>query len=231
MTNQQLINLLESFMDGQTTVEQETQLADFFRQATDADRPEGISNDDWQAYCEMFRMFENGMEDHTATIRPVETDASEKKHRILPLRWMTAAASVAVLLVGTLTLWNHTTDQPQPIAQSQPAITPVETDTVAVDRRQIPLDSITPPAKTTKRKIRRLHSVPPPPKEYLAETGTTKTVDKAISQADLDEAVAQAELLLQAMQLQQMVELNDSKMQYLQAMDALDAEEEEYVEQ
>ena len=64
MTNQQLINLLESFMDGQTTVEQETQLADFFRQATDADRPEGISNDDWQAYCEMFRMFENGMEDH-----------------------------------------------------------------------------------------------------------------------------------------------------------------------
>ena len=52
-----------------------------------------------------------------------------------------------------------------------------------------------------------------------------------ISQADLDEAVAQAELLLQAMQLQQMVELNDSKMQYLQAMDALDAEEEEYVEQ
>ena len=102
---------------------------------------------------------------------------------------------------------------------------------MAVDRRQIPLDSITPPAKTTKRKIRRLHSVPPPPKEYLAETGTTKTVDKAISQADLDEAVAQAELLLQAMQLQQMVELNDSKMQYLQAMDALDAEEEEYVEQ
>ena len=80
MTNQQLINLLESFMDGQTTVEQETQLADFFRQATDADRPEGISNDDWQAYCEMFRMFENGMEDHTATIRPVGTDASEKKH-------------------------------------------------------------------------------------------------------------------------------------------------------
>ena len=147
MTNQQLINLLESFMDGQTTVEQETQLADFFRQATDADRPEGISNDDWQAYCEMFRMFENGMEDHTATIRPVRTDASEKKHRILPLRWMTAAASVAVLLVGALTLWNHTTDQPQPIAQSQPAITPVETDTVAVDRRQIPLDSITPPAK------------------------------------------------------------------------------------
>ena len=104
MTNQQLINLLESFMDGQTTVEQETQLADFFRQATDADRPEGISNDDWRAYCEMFRMFENGMEDHTATIRPVRTDASEKKHRILPLRWMTAAASVAVLLVGALTL-------------------------------------------------------------------------------------------------------------------------------
>lgn len=57
MTDRQIILLLKRYMDGFTTVEEETALADFFCTATDADRPDAISDADWSAYREMFCMF------------------------------------------------------------------------------------------------------------------------------------------------------------------------------
>lgn len=54
MTDRQIISLLKRYMDGATTVEEETALADFFCTATDADRPDAISAADWSAYREMF---------------------------------------------------------------------------------------------------------------------------------------------------------------------------------
>lgn len=57
MTDRQIISLLKRYMDGATTVEEETALADFFCTATDADRPDAISATDWSAYREMFCMF------------------------------------------------------------------------------------------------------------------------------------------------------------------------------
>ena len=43
MTDRQIISLLKRYMDGATTVEEETALAEFFCTATDADRPDAIS--------------------------------------------------------------------------------------------------------------------------------------------------------------------------------------------
>lgn len=57
MTDRQIISLLKRYMDGTTTVEEETALAEFFCTATDADRPDAISAADWSAYREMFCMF------------------------------------------------------------------------------------------------------------------------------------------------------------------------------
>ena len=57
MTDRQIISLLKRYMDGATTVEEETALAEFFCTATDADRPDAISAADWSAYREMFCMF------------------------------------------------------------------------------------------------------------------------------------------------------------------------------
>ena len=57
MTDRQIISLLKRYMDGATTVEEETALTEFFCTATDADRPDAISAADWSAYCEMFCMF------------------------------------------------------------------------------------------------------------------------------------------------------------------------------
>ena len=57
MTDRQIISLLKRYMDGATTVEEETALTEFFCTATDADRPDAISAADWSAYREMFCMF------------------------------------------------------------------------------------------------------------------------------------------------------------------------------
>ena len=57
MTDRQIISLLKRYMEGATTVEEETALAEFFGMATDADRPDAISADDWRTYKEMFGMF------------------------------------------------------------------------------------------------------------------------------------------------------------------------------
>ena len=52
--------LLKRFMDGETSVEEEMALTEYFREATDEDRPDSIPEEDWEAYREMFRMFEDG---------------------------------------------------------------------------------------------------------------------------------------------------------------------------
>lgn len=57
MTDRQIISLQKRYMDGSTTVEEETALTEFFCTATDADRPDAISATDWSAYREMFCMF------------------------------------------------------------------------------------------------------------------------------------------------------------------------------
>ena len=61
MTDRQIISLLKRYMEGATTVEEETALAEFFGMATDADRPDAISADDWRTYKEMFGMFASEM--------------------------------------------------------------------------------------------------------------------------------------------------------------------------
>ena len=54
MTDLQIISLLQRYMDGLTTIDEENVLAEYFSKATDDDRPDEISADDWRAYREMF---------------------------------------------------------------------------------------------------------------------------------------------------------------------------------
>ena len=53
-------DLLKRFMDGKTSVEEEDALAEYFSEAGDEDRPNNIPKEDWEAYREMFRMFDDG---------------------------------------------------------------------------------------------------------------------------------------------------------------------------
>ena len=222
MTKPQLIDLLARFMDGATTVTEETRLANFFRSATEADRPKEISAADWQAYGELFRMFDT------------ECPAAEtRKPRQLALRWTAVAAASVAVLLGALTLWRHPSEEAVPLTQVQQPVG----DTIAVDRK-VPADStVVPAVKPRKRKRHRLQSMPPIPKTYLAEAPAdkasegTETSTFDISQEDLEAAMRQADRLLQAMQMQQEAAFGDAQSEFLQAMDALDTDDEEYIEQ
>ena len=98
-SHQQIEALLDKFMDGQTTVEEEALLADYFRSA---DVPA-----EWEDYRAMFDYFDRGMTPPVATPRP--------RHAW----WWTAgaAAAIAALIVGVTVLnrlVSTTTTTPEP---------------------------------------------------------------------------------------------------------------------
>ena len=69
----ELEGMLARFMDGETSVEEETALAEYFQDATDEDKPAGMSEEDWAAYREMFRQFDEGFEDVEYMARHIES--------------------------------------------------------------------------------------------------------------------------------------------------------------
>ena len=103
MTDRQIISLLKRYMDGATTVEEETALADFFCTATDADRPDAISAADWNAYREMFCMFAS-----EAAEKDQQNEAATTIVQRFTLRntllWVASVAAVAVLVFAVSAL-------------------------------------------------------------------------------------------------------------------------------
>ena len=98
-SHQQIEALLDKFMDGQTTVEEEALLADYFRS--------GDVPAEWEDYRAMFDYFDRGMTPPVATPRP--------RHAW----WWTAgaAAAIAALIVGVTVLnrpASTTTTAPEP---------------------------------------------------------------------------------------------------------------------
>ena len=110
MTDRQIISLLQRYMDGLTTIDEEKALAEYFSKATDDDRPNEISTDDWRAYREMFGMFATGEE---ASEQPKQEQANVQRRFTLRkvVVGITSAAAVALLLFAASTqLNNNTTD-------------------------------------------------------------------------------------------------------------------------
>ena len=97
MKHTDIILLLSRFMDGETTVREERQLAQYFRSATAHDRPEQIAPEDWAAYCEMFRQFDQGMVSSEPAPQPLQAPTHAGRHVFG--RYLTAAASAAAVIV------------------------------------------------------------------------------------------------------------------------------------
>lgn len=104
-------HLLERFMDGNTTLEEEQLLAQFFRQTH-------IVPSEWQPHKQMFAYFDSGMK--PADLASEESEEKTTKRPTLPRQWI-AAAAVAVLLVGAcLALWlNRPAPERKQIADRQ----------------------------------------------------------------------------------------------------------------
>ena len=100
-SHQQIEALLDKFMDGQTTVEEEALLADYFR------------NDDvpakWEDYRFMFDYFDRGMEGELVPVQEPQPSFT----RLMGKRWwgIAAAACITAAIVGTLLL-HHRSSTP-----------------------------------------------------------------------------------------------------------------------
>lgn len=186
-----LTQTLERFMDGETTLDEEAFLADFFRNATDNDKPDDIAAEDWQAYREMFRQFEEGF----------ESPAPQKaKHKSL---WtaLSAAAAVILLVVCLATLSLNKGNNEMPLTAEMQEIADTTTaDTVRV----LNVESI--PQKQEKpHRQRRLPYSPPVPRNLIA-ANAQQTMTREDS---LNEAMREVEAVVAAMTVYQELKISE----------------------
>lgn len=141
-SHQQIEALLDKFMDGQTSVEEEAQLADYFRSA---DVPA-----EWEDYRVMFDYFDNGMEGDLA---PVE-QPRPKLTRLMGQRWwgLAAAACITAAIVATALLHQPTTttvpDAPSVASNESTPIGETQDFASLHKTEQSPETSITRPVET-----------------------------------------------------------------------------------
>lgn len=238
MNEQQLLSLLQRYMDGLTTVDEESALAVFFGRASDADRPDAISAEDWKVYQEMFAMFapqaQSLTQKHKATKHEVieheaiELETTEHRSRFTLRQvsvWIASAAAVALIVFAASTQLRHDSPSSPTLAQhsvSTPAADSLS-DSISADQPQrIVVDSVRqklPKQKT--RKAPRPYWQPRPPKVYMA--GADKPSAAQLDSAKIEEAVRQADILLQTINALQSVEMDKLQLQALELM-----EDEEY---
>lgn len=222
MINRQIISLLKRYMEGATTVEEETALAEFFGMATDADRPDAISADDWRTYKEMFGMFAP----ETVAKDQQEGAGADAKERVTLRKvalWMASAAAVASLVFAVSALLPDNTQYVRPLAQQTGGVMPADSvaDSISAEQPQrIVADSVKQPEKLRMRKALRPYWQPRPPKVYVADADKDATMPA--DSADIEKAVRQADILLHAIKANQSAEIGQLE---LQAMEMFEADE------
>ena len=222
MTDLQIISLLQRYMDGLTTIDEEKALAEFFSKATDDNRPEAISADDWRAYREMFGMFATANEPIEQSKEEISAITHGFNLRNVAV-WITSAAAVALLVFAASTQLDNNKMDNQPLAQQ--VINKISVDSIAdsisAERPQpIAVDSIKPqPVKQQRHKTVRPYWQPRPPKVYVADV-----LDAKPDTTDIEEAVRQADILLQAISVHQSAEINQLELQALEVFEDDDSD-------
>ena len=104
---QEIADLLNKFMAGETSLDEENILAQYFRTHE--------VSDEWKEYKEMFALFDGGTVDIEQEGKPVA------KPKIIPFRWiMTGIAASVILLIGISLLMKDS----EPVKQ-QPVVAEV----------------------------------------------------------------------------------------------------------
>ena len=141
-SHQQIEALLDKFMNGQTTVEEEAQLADYFRS--------GDVPAEWEDYRVMFDYFDSGMEGDLAPVEQLRPTLT----RLMGQRWwgLAAAACLTAAIVATALLHQPTTttvpDTP-PVASNESTPNGETQDFASLQTAgQSPETSITRPVET-----------------------------------------------------------------------------------
>ena len=196
--------LLKRFMDGETSVEEEMALTEYFREATDEDRPDSIPEEDWEAYREMFRMFEDG-----------EAGRGRDAHAPRGIRIYMAAAAVAAFIVLVLIL-NVGGKQGKPMIAEVEAVDTIKAMTVPIDtlRDKPSIDKLrndnvevspTPSLKAKPKKQQKLPYTPPVPRHLIAQVAEANEV----SEDSMAGALEEAERLINAMTVYQEIRISE----------------------
>ena len=196
--------LLKRFMDGETSVEEEMALTEYFREATDEDRPDSIPEEDWEAYREMFRMFEDG-----------EAGRGRDAHAPRGIRIYMAAAAVAAFIVLVLIL-NVGGKQGKPMIAEVEAVDTIKAMTVPIDtlRDKPSIDKLrndnvevspTPSLKAKPKKQQKLPYTPPVPRHLIAQVAEANEV----SEDSMAVALEEAERLIYALTVYQEIRISE----------------------
>ena len=197
-------DLLKRFMDGETSVEEEMALTEYFREATDEDRPDSIPEEDWEAYREMFRMFEDG-----------EAGRGRDAHAPRGIRIYMAAAAVAAFIVLVLIL-NVGGKQGKPMIAEVEAVDTIKAMNVPIDtlRDEPSIDKLrndnvevspTPSLKAKPKKQQKLPYTPPVPRHLIAQVAEANEV----SEDSMAVALEEAERLINAMTVYQEIRISE----------------------
>ncbi|HIW43414.1 MAG TPA: hypothetical protein H9986_00095 [Candidatus Prevotella stercoripullorum] len=221
--------LIDRYMAGQTSLEEESRLADYLRTHD--------VGEDLQPYKQMFAWFDEGMPlenrqvnkqtSRQAALQPSQSSQSSQFSRKTVCLIAAAAASIALLV---LVAWPKA--EPQQMAENtamphiqesnEPATTP---DTLTADTAT----TVVPMKKARRRKPRIDRYKPLPPKTYIAETQTDSAIEAAemIAEATVKVAELQQEAMLDSIydehkRIEAGIDL------YVTAMENYDVEDEYY---
>ena len=214
--------LLKRFMEGETSVEEETALAEYFFGAGDEDRPDSIPEEDWEAYREMFRMFDDedigvrGTHPHiTKQESGLRIGRGRDAHAPRGIRIYMAAAAVAAFIVLVLIL-NVGGKQGKPMIAEVEAVDTIKAMTVPIDtlRDKPSIDKLrndnvevspTPSLKAKPKKQQKLPYTPPVPRHLIAQVAEANEV----SEDSMAVALEEAERLINAMTVYQEIRISE----------------------
>ena len=214
--------LLKRFMDGETSVEEETALTEYFRGATDDDRPDSISMEDWEAYREMFRIFDDGNIGVRGTHPHITKQESGLRigrgrdaHAPRGIRIYMAAAAVAAFIVLVFML-NIGGEQGKPMIAEVEAVDTIKAMNVPIDtlRDKPSIDKMrdgnvevspTPSLKAKPKKQQKLPYTPPVPRHLIAQVAEAN----GISEDSMAVALDEAERLINAMTVYQEIRISE----------------------
>lgn len=154
MTTQEVERLLQRFMDGTSTLEEEAQLAEFFRTHEVAG--------EWATYKDMFALFDEG-----------KVEVEEKQKSTAWWKYAGIAAAI-ILLLGLGFYFNSRNDEkPHLIAQADTIKTAPQTETKKVEEQ--PLKPVEQDESTdTVTKVKEIQRITRPQKTYMAKLSPMK---------------------------------------------------------
>ena len=187
MTAMQIQQLIDKYMNGQTTVDEEQLIARYFRSATDV--PDSL-----KPYRDMFAYLDEGMplgalpefdgsagQADTRVAHDSSKVVAPRRHSLRMAAWWSGAAAVAAA-VALLLIMHRPSAPVQPIASAVVVSDTCSTSTGVEAEQNVVTDSVKlkPQPQRRRPSVRRRYYIAPP-KTYLAHAAAT---DSTTHQAD-----------------------------------------------